>query len=503
MRTKLTLHRLIALAIQLAVVLACRAALAEEPRQGDAEVMQRIERIAHGLRTAVIVDGDAPMNLSDRMNALHVPGVSIAVMHGAAVEWARGFGTTAIGGPPVGAETLFQAASISKPVTAVAALALVPAGKLNLDADVNLALKSWKIPESPLSTESKVTLRRLLSHSAGISVSGFAGYQAGKPVPSLIEVLNGAPPANSAPVRIEHEPGKQFQYSGGGYTIVEQLLMDVTGRPFPSLLEDTVLAPFGMTHSKFEQPLSADRLQMAATPYQPDGAPVPGGPHVYPELAAAGLWTTPTDLAHFALAVVNALAGRDNAVLPQPMAAEMLSPVLGSAAGLPPGLGTYGLGWLVRGAAPHRQFWHNGGNAGFFSTMAIFENGDGAVVMTNGDGGQVLVDEILRGLAVEYRWPDRQPRIRKLAAVNPQALDRLVGTYQLTPEFAIRITRDGDRLFSQATGQARFEVFPENDRDFFFKVVDAVLSFDADGPAAAAQLILHQNGRDLIAKRVQ
>ena len=455
-----------------------------------------------GLRTAVIVDGDAPMSLSERMGELRVPGVSIAVISGGVIEWARGFGLTAIGGPPVVPETLFQAGSISKPVTAVAALALAQAGKLDLDADVNLALKGWKIPDHPFSRQSRVTLRGLLSHSAGTTVQGFEGYPAGEPVPSLAEVLNGARPANSAPVLVEHEPGKQTQYSGGGYAIIEQLLVDVTGRPFPALLDDVVLRPFGMTHSSFAQPLSADRLPMAATPYRSDGAPVPGGPRIHPELAAAGLWTTPTDLAHCLLATLDGLTGRRYSVLSQSTTVEMLSPVLGSAEGLPPGLGRYGLGWLVRGTAPQRQFWHNGVNHGFVNTMVIFENGDGAVVMTNSWGGQILVGEILRSIADEYRWPDRQARIKTVIAADPQALDRLVGTYQFTPQFAIRVAREGNRLFSHATGEERRELFPESDRTFFFKVFDAVLSFDGDGEAAATQLIFHQDGRDHLARRV-
>ncbi|UGY15804.1 serine hydrolase [Bradyrhizobium septentrionale] len=497
-----TFRKPILVAVTLAAVIACRPVLAEQPlRRGDADVMQRIDHVVNGLRTAIVVDGDASMTLSDRMNELHVSGVSIAVIHGGAIEWARGFGSVAIGGPPVVPETLFQAASISKPVTAIAALALVQAGKLDLDADVNVALKGWKIPDYPYSP-SRVTVRRLLSHTAGTNVSFYPGYQVGQPVPSLVEILDGTPPANTAPVRVEHEPGKQTEYSGGGYTIVQQLLIDVTGRPFPALLDDIVFKPLAMTHSSFAQPLPADRLSMAATPYRPDGAPVPGGAHVYPELAAAGLWTTPSDLARLLLAMLDSLAGRSNPVLSQSMTAEMLSPVLGSADGLPPGTGRRGMGWLVRGSAPNRQFWHNGVNEGFIDTMVIFENGDGAVVMTNGWGGRILVDEILRSIAAEYRWSDRQAKVGKFIAVSPQALDRLVGTYRFTPEFSIQVTREGDRLFSEATGQERREIFATSDREFFFKVVDAVLSFDTDGQNAAMQVTFHQEGTDYVGKRL-
>src|SRR5258708_38370080 len=216
---------------------------------------QRIQRIANGLRPAIAIAGEPPMKLADRMNELHVPGVSIAVVHSGVIQ-ARGFGSATIGGPPVLPETLFQAASISKPVSAVAALALAQAGKLDLDGDVNLALKNWKIPANPFTDQSKVTLRRLLNHSAGATVPSFPGYPAGAPIPALGDVLNGAPPANTAPVLVDHEPGTRFQYSSGGYTIVQQPLIDVKDKSFPQLLAQVVLKPLRMTHSRFLQPLA-------------------------------------------------------------------------------------------------------------------------------------------------------------------------------------------------------------------------------------------------------
>lgn len=465
---------------------------AEDKVPGNRDIEQRIERIVNGLRPANIFPGEAPRKLFERMKDLDVPGVSIAVIHGGAVHWARGFGVTAIGEPPVLPETWFQAGSISKPVSAVAALALVQAGKLDLDADVNLVLKSWKIPASAHTDESRVTLRKLLNHSAGVTVHGFPGYAAGGPVPSLVDVLDGVPPANTAPIRVDTVPGKQFRYSGGGYTIMQQLLIDVTGKPFPDLLEETVLKPFGMTHSSFFQPLPAREAQMAAMPYRRDLAPVPGGPHTYPELAAAGLWTTPSDVARFAVALQGAWAGRNASVLSQSITMQMLTP----------GLGDYGLGPIVRGAPPHRRFLHEGVNDGFVNMMVAFENGDGAVIMTNGIGGWQLVREIMPGIAAEYNWPDGQPKIRPRMTVRPKLLEPLVGTYEITPAFRFVISRRDDRLFAQATGLQRFEIFPESDRDFFFKVLDAVISFDTDGHGTASQLTFRQNGTDRIGKRV-
>lgn len=410
--------------IALLVIIGSIATLQASLAQGGAlagsngDFERRMQRIVTGLRA----DSAAapPMTLADRMNELHVPGVSIAVVHGGVIQ-ARGFGYASIGGPPVTPDTLFQAASISKPVTAVAALALVQAAKLDLDGDVNLTLKTWKLPANSFTDQSKVTLRRLLNHSAGITVPFFPGYPAGAPIPSLSDVLNGASLlcrdltrlepsahdwftqcgfANTAPVVVDHEPGTRFAYSGGGYTIVQQLLIDVTGKPFPKLLEEVVLKPFGMTHSSFLQPLPKSDAPMAATPYRATGEPVPGGPHIYPELAAAGLWTTPTDVAHFALGVVRAWTGRDASVLSQATALQMLTP----------GLGNYGLGPIVLGVAPHRRILHAGVNDGFVSFMTMFENGDGAVIMTNGDQGGELANEIMRGIATEYDWPDGKPK---------------------------------------------------------------------------------------------
>jgi CubicO group peptidase (beta-lactamase class C family)/ATP-dependent Clp protease adapter protein ClpS len=450
-----------------------------------------MERITNGLRPAIAIAGEPAMKLADRMNELHVPGVSIAVIHGGVIQ-ACGFGSAGIGGPSVTPETMFQAGSISKPVSAVAALALAQAGKLDLDSDVNLVLKTWKIPANSYTDRSKVTLRRLLDHSAGTTVHGFLGYAAGAAIPSLVDVLNGAPPANSAPIVVGHEPGTRFQYSGGGYTIMQQLLIDVTGKPFPDLVGELVLKPFGMTHSGFFQPLPKAGVQSAATPYWPTGAPVSGGAHIYPELAAAGLWTTPTDLARFALAVLDAWAGRNTSVLSHATAVQMLTP----------GFGDYGLGPIVRGSSPNRRFLHGGTNAGFVSLMVAFENGDGAVIMTNGARGGELANEIMRSIAIEYDWSAGQPKIRQRTTVDPRALDRLVGTYELSPQSLIHVSKEEDRLFAQATGQDRFELFPESDRDFFFTVVDAVLTFDAENPGSATQLILHQNDADHVAKRV-
>jgi len=358
---------------------------------------QRIQRIQDHIISPGSGKGAGDgLSLADHMAALHVPGVSIAVIQNGEIAWARGFGVTRLGGPAVTPDTLFQAASISKPVSALAVLRLVESGKLNLDTDVNQYLKTWKVPENQFTAKAKVTLRTLLTHTAGMTVRGFPGYAANSPLPTLVQILKGEPPANTPRIFVDTVPGTSGRYSGGGYVVAQQLLEDVTGIPFPQLMRDSVLMPIGMTHSTFEQPIPASRLQAVATPYDSEGRPVPGGPHVYPEMAPAGLWTTPSDLARYALEVQKALAGKSS-VLSAAMARQMLTPINGR-----------GLGPQTGGRKENPYFTHNGSNEGYKCYFVAYNNGDGAVIMTNGDNGARLASDIFRTIAYEYKWSDFQ-----------------------------------------------------------------------------------------------
>ena len=308
--------RIAATAALAAVTLAAGSASAAQA-QGSGPVAPaasaHITRVLHGLRPNVEVTNRAPerWRLEDRMAHHRVPGVSIAVIENGRVAWARGIGVTRAGGlDSVTPATLFQAASISKPVTQTAMLRLVEQGVLSLDADVNTYLTSWEVPESAHTATEKVTLRRIASHSAGLTVHGFPGYAQDVPVPTAVQVLNGAAPANTKPVLVDTTPGAITRYSGGGTTVMQHLLADVTGKPFPVLMRELVLQPAGMTRSTYDQPLPAARAAEAARAHRRDGTVIPGGWHTYPEMAAAGLWTTPTDLLTWALAIANARAGR-------------------------------------------------------------------------------------------------------------------------------------------------------------------------------------------------
>lgn len=386
----------------------------------------REERVLAGLRGPVEVTG-APAtawSLGDRMAHYKVPGVGIAVIDGGRIVWARGFGVKEAGGADsVTPETLFQAASISKPVAATAMLRLAEAGKLALDENVNAYLTSWQVPDNGFTATEKVTLRRLASHSAGLTVHGFPGYDADSAVPTTAQVLDGVRPANTAPVRVDTVPGARWRYSGGGTTVMQLVMMDVTGQPFAGLMKNLVLEPAGMDRSTYEQPLPAERAPEAARGHLADGTVLHGGWHTYPEQAAAGLWTTPTDLARWALAIDAARRGIRGSLLAQATAAEMLTVQQGQV----------GLGPFLEGSGDSLRFGHGGSNAGFRAQVLFFPaTGQGAAVMSNSDAGDRLNQEILNGLAAEYGWPGYGPRRITPVAVDPAMLRRVAGEYLLT-----------------------------------------------------------------------
>lgn len=376
--------------VLLSCVLGSAAVDAAEP-----SLDSRIRNVVAGLRPAKAAEGMSPLSLSQRMSDYRVPGVSIAVVRNGVIDWARGYGI-ARDDVAVTSDTLFQAASISKPVAAMVTMALVQEGRLDLDADVNDTLTSWKVPAHPFSA--KVTLRGVLSHSAGVIVVAGAqhGYAADADLPSLVDMLSGRPPAKTVPIIVDRAPGI-VRYSNAGYVVLQQILTDATGRPFADLAEEMVLRPLGMTRSRFEQPLAPARQAEAAAAYFRDGGPRPT--LAYPQLASAGLWTTPSDLARFTIVLQEALAGRSNPVLSQATARIMLTAALFR----------QGLGIGVHVASGRRFFMHDGWTYGFRSSLVFFEAGDGVAIMVNADHGDALIEEIRAAVAKEYGWPEFSP----------------------------------------------------------------------------------------------
>jgi CubicO group peptidase (beta-lactamase class C family) len=331
------------------------------------------------------------LDLTDALRYLHIPSVSIALIDRGELVSARSFGDGVSG------RTLYQAASLSKLVTAVAILRLVDQQRLDLDRDVNADLVSWHVPAAPLTRDHPVTLRGLLSMTGGIGVPGYLGYEPGSPLPSLVQILDGMPPANSPPVRVEYLPGSRFFYSGGGYEIVQALVEDVTQCSFDAATEELVFRPLGMADSRFIQPLSMDLADRAATGHRTDGRELPGGWRVIPELAAGGLWSTPSDLAKLLINVGRAYRGEGGTVLSHEMAKAMLTKQNG---------GPYGLGAAVDGAGDDLALMKRGQNIGYQSYMLILpRTGQGIVIMTGSDNGTTLATALIQRAAAVYRWP--------------------------------------------------------------------------------------------------
>jgi CubicO group peptidase (beta-lactamase class C family) len=330
-----------------------------------------------------------------------VPSISVAVVEGAHVTLAQRGVHSVASGEAIGPDTRYQAASMSKTIAAVTALKLSQDGRVSLDQDIARYLKRWPLPVLPSGASKPVTLRRLFGMTAGCKVPGYFGYAAGAPLPDDVQILQGASPANSPAVRIMQAPGSARAYSGGGCQIGQVTLEDATAQSFAALVEELVLKPLDMTHSAFWQPPAASDIAMLALAHDRGGREVAGHFHIYPELAAAGLWSTPSDLAQLIVAMAKTAGGDKTTLFGDHGLAEMLTSV--------DGLG-YGLGVALAGSARDRVAMKRGNNLGFRGGLvACPHSAQGAVVMTNGDGGEAVVDAVLDALAREYKWPARAP----------------------------------------------------------------------------------------------
>jgi CubicO group peptidase (beta-lactamase class C family) len=466
-------------------------------------VEERIRRVENGLLPERPPDrrGEPGVALAERMEFHSVPGLSVAVINGFKVEWARGYGVRHTGKPaPVGVNTLFQAGSISKLVTAVGVLRLVQEGRLDLNEDVNTYLVSWKVPANG-SWQPRVTLRQLLSHSAGTTVHGFPGYSRYEEVPSLVQVLNGEAPANTPPVFVNTVPGTQFRYSGGGTSIVQQLLIDVLGKPFPDIMRDLVLDPAGMKHSGFEQPLPRARWRSAATGhYWVKDDPVRGKWYIYPEMAAAGLWTTASDLARFAAELQQARRGRSagtshpSPILSEEIVEQMLTPQVGD---------NIGLGPFLWGAGDAASFGHDGDDHGFVANLTAFKvGGYGVAILANSYGAGPLIEELRSAVAQEYAWPHYAPESRTPAEVRPGVYDAYAGEYELKPGLRWAVTRVDDSLWLRTTGQEPMALCPKSEVEFYLSAVNAEVSFVTAEGGRVEKLIFRQNYQEMPAKKV-
>jgi CubicO group peptidase (beta-lactamase class C family) len=433
------------------------ALVASPGAHGQSPVDQRIGRVENGLLSRAVLKGETGKraSIAERMAYHGIPGMSMAVIEDGKLVGARAYGLRGREtGGPVTPDTLFQAASVSKPVTAFGVILLAQQGRLDLDGDVRQWLKSWTPGEA-------ITLRQLLSHTAGLTVSGFGGYTPGAALPTVPQILNGQRPANNEPVRVANRPGGKVEYSGGGYVVVQQLITDVTGLLFDEHMRNTVFTPLNMSRSHFEQPLSRELAQSTAFGHHRDGAKLEDGWMVHPELAPAGLWTTPTDLARLIIEVQDAAAGRPSRVLKPEWAREMLTGRVDNA----------GLGFFLSGPnGSSRRFMHSGRNAGFDALLVAYKNGrQGAVVMINRNNNGGFINEVLESVAREYHWPDYVSRVpqQEYEPVSASIQASYAGTYDALDRPRLTIIFEDGKLFARAGEDPWFRMYPSSESEFF------------------------------------
>ncbi|MEM7230051.1 MAG: serine hydrolase domain-containing protein [Planctomycetota bacterium] len=436
-----------------------------------------IQALEAAVSPGFIIAGEetALPTLEARMESLGVPAVSVAVIDDGVIAWSRAWGQAdRATGRKATPETVFQAASISKPIAAMAALTLVDDERLALDTDVTSDLKKWSIPASTYTETESVTLRRLLNHTAGLNVHGFPGFAPDAEIPSAAGILRGD--GNTDAVVVEALPGEAFRYSGGGYTIMEVLVEDVTQQDFATFADGAVLEPLNMNRSAFAQPISPALRDNAAVGYWDVDRPVDGGAHTYPQRAAAGLWTTPTDLAQCMISIYDAQHSHTHPVLSMDVLRTALEP----------GLNEWGLGFEVKDNGT--RIAHGGANEGFrcWMTMSL-ATGDGVVVMTNSDGGGQLCHELALTVAREYGWTGFEPEVKHVVDLTDSQFKNVEGVYTVEGWGSATVEYRNGELWAEPTWDDHARLMPESPTQFFVRDTAMPVRFvEEDGKIVAA-----------------
>lgn len=454
---------------------------------------ENINRVEYNLHPAVVIGQEPAANISERMKQWNVNGVSIAVVDKGAIAWAKGYGLKSADDASglVDTATLFQCASMGKVLTAVAALHLVKEGKIDLDEDVNNKLIHWKIPENKNTVSKKVSLRMLLSHTAGLKDDyGFAGYEPNKSLPTLIQALDAVPPANNKKkLTIEALPGTERIYSGGGYLIIQQLIEDITGQTFGAYVEENVFKPFGMVHSTYQPYPDSSLHWPVAYAHKDNGRLYSKFRYkIYPEHAAAGPWTTAADLARLIIALQDIKKGQASAVLDKKLVEEMMKAVINSS----------GLGVNLKGSAQVEGFWHSGNTEGYTGMLfGMIESGQGAVILTNSNKGEWLALEIARSIADVYHWPITLSFL-PLPVEQPEKYN---GNYRLTAEHFLKVYSDKEKMYFKRDGSGNaFRMYKVAGNHFRIEEKPDNLSFifEEDAKGTITGLLMYENAGEVI-----
>ncbi len=436
------------------------------------KTLEKIKEVENNITGRIILNDDLPATIAERMAQYNVKGMSIAVIQDYKIAWAKGYGwADEAEKKPVTTETLFEPGSISKSLNAIGILKLAQDKKIDLNTDINTYLKSWEFPYDSLSNGKKITIAQLLSHTAGLTVHGFPGHDINGPMPTLLQVLNGEPPSFTAAVRSMYEPGLRFEYSGGGTSITQMILTDITGATYDQWMYDNVLKPIGMTNSSYAQPPSKDKQSLCATAYNGDGTPIANKFHVYPEQAAAGLWMTPSDLCQYIIDMQQAYRGRPSKVLD----ADMVKLHLTTYNDGPTTLGSF-----IEDRDGEMYFSHSAGNDGFCGHFfGSLKDGYGMVVFLNTDDFK-LAGEVINSVAKVFDWKKfyNAPIRRKTITVSDAILDTYTGIYLYDDQWSSITKSDAGYLFT--TGGQKVKMHFINPTTFFNEEFSADKEFIKD-----------------------
>ena len=430
----------------------------------DMSLPGRIREVENNLITYVPVKGFKGWNILDRMKYYKVPGVSRAVIKDYKIDWAKGYGLADTNQKTqVTTETMFSAGSISKFLMAVTALKMVENEQIDLEKPINNYLTSWKITENDFTKKVPITLRMLLSHSAGTSQSSYFGFTPTQPLPNIVEILSGAKISETRPVIVNSEPNKEFRYSGGGSMIAQLALMDVSKQSFSALTQQILFDKLGMKNSTFEQPLPAKFIKQSSWAYS-DASWFKGMPYVYPQQAAAGLYTTPTDLAKFFIDVQKSYIGNGK-ILSQATTTEMLSAqhkVSDGAYNEQIGIGPFLIQRADNTDPNGVYFEFTGVNAGFLAYgIASITNGNGVMIMLNsGDDVNGLGKEIRRAVAKVYNWTNFLPTDLNPINLPDTTLDKYVGRYRMGIDEVLYLRKEKNYLVENINEGRDIYCFP-------------------------------------------
>jgi len=467
------LRRTIVTTSLFAAILVFVAACDDQPAASiateDNDVEARIARVARALQQPLVIEGRPveTWSIGERMEQFSVPAVSVAVIDDRELAWARAWGVIKTGvDEPVTAETIFQAGSVSKPVAALLALALVGDSELELDRPVNDVLQSWRVPENDLTRAEPVTLRHIITHQAGFTPFSYLIQRDQSKVPGMAELLAGG--IRDWPVvTVEFVPGSRHAYSNAGYCALQLVLEEASGLSLHQLATREMFGPLKMSHSHFDEPLGSEVLANAASGHtrkrtgegqRREAEPVEGKAEIAPG-ATGGLWSTPTDLARVVVEVMRAWHGESELLIPPELSREFLTPQVENE----------GLGIYLLGEGPTLRARHGGSMVGFICLLVFYPNsGQGAVLMSNSDGGRWLQQELLAAIAEEYEWPGYPVR-RILGTTTPEQLQELVGVYSLdsSPKYTFTVKIEDGAAVGQINKYPTFQLEPTTERDLF------------------------------------